>query len=118
MSTAQRFARPVVSLFLPHAGGATTIGQAINQNGLLRQVIITAPAAVDASATLTINVLDSDNNVIYTKAAVAANTVSNNLLTQDLSVPLAGSQTVQVVFSAAQTVTDTTTKVALLIGRV
>lgn len=117
MSTKIRFQRRKVSLALVHGASATTASAAATLNGLLRQVIITTPAAVDGSATATVNILDSDSITIYTKSGVAVNTTSNNLLTGDLSVPLSGTQTVNVVFSAAQTATDTTTTVVLLIDQ-
>lgn len=115
MATKIRFQRRTFALALTHGAGVTTASLAATLNGLLKQVIIKTPATVDGSATATINVLDSDSNIIYTKAAVAANTTSNNLLTGDLSVPLCGTQTVQVVFSANQTTTDSTTNVVLLV---
>lgn len=115
-----RVGRLKYSLILAHGASATTVSQDISQenlNGILREVIITTAAAVDSSATTTVNILDADSNVIYTKSGIAVNTLSTNLLTQDLSVPLSGDITVQVVFSAAQTTADRTTKAVLLVDR-
>jgi hypothetical protein len=115
--TKQRFGRNKFTLALVHGAAATTVSTTTALNGLLRQVIVKAPAAVDAGATLTINIIDSDLTTIYTKATIAANTTSNNLLTMDLSVPLSGAQRIEIVFTAAQTVTDTSTVVTLLTDR-
>lgn len=115
-----RVGRPEYSIVLAHGASATTASQLVDEdrlNGILRQVIITTAAAVDSSATTTVNILDADGNVVYTKGTLAANATSINLLTQDLSVPLSGDITVQVVFSAAQTSADRTTKVVLLVDR-
>jgi hypothetical protein len=100
---------------LTHGASATTNQVAAAYNGILLEVIIKTPTAVDAAATITVNILDSDNNIVYTKSGIAANTTSINLLTNDLRVPLSGTQSIQVVFSAAQTATDTVTNVTLLI---
>lgn len=112
-----RVARPVLQIPLVHGASSTVATQAAAINGLVRQVIITTPAAVDATATITVDVLDQDSNVVYTKAALAVNTVTIDKLTMDLSVPLSGTQTVRVTFNAAQTVTDTVTKVTLVVDK-
>lgn len=117
MSTKLRFRRPKKTVSLTHGASATTGTTSISENGLLREVIINAPATVDASATLTVNILDSDSNVIYAKTGIAAAATSINLLTNDLRVPLCGTETIQAVFSAAQTVTDTVTTVTLLVDQ-
>lgn len=117
MSSKQRIGRPKYSVALTHGAGATTASMTDNQNGMLMEAIIKTPAAVDASATVTVNILDSDSNVIYTKGTLAANTTTKDLLAAGSQVPISGSYTVQVVFSAAQTATDTITTVALLIDR-
>ena len=110
-----RIKRPKYSLSLTHGASANTVSATATLNGLLREAIIKTPASVDGAATLTLNLIDVDNFTVYTKSAVAANTTSINLLTNDLRVPLSGAYTVQIVFSANQTATDTTTAVALLI---
>jgi len=107
--------RPKYSIALTHGAGANTATATDTQYGILREVIIKTPTTVDGSATVTVNILDSDGFTIYTKSGVAANTTSINLLTNDQRVPISGSYTVQVVFSANQTATDTTTVVVLLI---
>jgi hypothetical protein len=110
-----RIQRPKFSLALAHGASATTKTASATINGILREVIIKTPASVDNTATMTLNIIDSDNFVVYTKSGVAANTNSINLLTNDQRVPLAGTQTIQIVFSAAQDTTDTTTMVVLLV---
>lgn len=119
MARLLRVGRLPYNVILAYATNATTVSQTITQenlNGILREVIITTPGTVDSSATVTVNVLDADSNVVYAKTGVAANTTSINLLTQDLSVPLSGNITLQVVFSASQTA-NRTTKVVLLVDR-
>lgn len=114
----KRFGRLKFTLPLTHGASANTVTQNANYvNGLLRSAIVKAPASVDGSATLTLNILDVDSNIIYTKASIAANTTSINLLTQDLSVPIVGTYQVQIVFSANQTATDTSTGVVLIVDR-
>lgn len=112
-----RISRKKYSLSLTHGAAATTASTTADLNGVLSEIIIKTPAAVDAGATATVNIIDSDTNTIYTKATLAANATSINLLTNDLKVPICGTVTVQVVFSAAQTATDTVTVVTLLIDR-
>ena len=85
-------------------------------NGLLRQVNVQTPAAVDGSATMSVQLLDADGFKIYDNTATqAVNTKTPYLLTNP--VPLANIATVQVTFSAAQTATASTTNVSLLIER-
>ena len=120
-----RITRVGQNLALTHGAGATTVStpptsntanpMPLVLNGVLRQIFVFTPAAVDASATITVNLIDFDGTTVWTKGTIAANTISNTLLTQDLSVPLGGKYQIQVVFSAAQTATDTTTKVVLMI---
>jgi hypothetical protein len=112
-----RYGRPQFQMPLTHGASATTVTQAASINGLLTQIKVKAPAAVDGAATLTVNILDSDSDVVYTKASIAANATSITLLTSDLRVPLSGTQSVQIVFSAAQTATDTLTVVTLVVDR-
>ena len=112
-----RIGRPKYSLALTHGASANTVTATDNHNGMLVEAIITTPAAVDGAATVTVNILDSDNNVVYTKGSLAANTTTKDLLAAGSQVPICGNYTVQVVFSANQTATDTTTTVVLLIDR-
>src|SRR5690242_12149153 len=71
--------------------GATTLANQVTLNGILREIIITPPAAVDASATITVSLADLDGNVVYSKGSLAANSgASINLLTNDQRVPLSG----------------------------
>lgn len=117
MSSKNRIGRPRYPLLLTHGASATTKSSSGDANGMLRQVIILAPAAVDASATFDIAVIDSDTNTIYSKTGLAAASKTLDLLTADTQVPLSGTYTVKVTFSAAQTATDTTTTVILLVDR-
>lgn len=112
-----RFSRPTYSLTLTAGAGANTVSTAASLNGLLSQIQVTTPATVDGAATITVNIIDSDSYTVYTKATIAANTKDRTLLTGDLKVPLCDSYTIQVVFSANQTVTTTTTKVILLLDK-
>lgn len=112
-----RIARNKYAIALTHGASATTATAAAAINGLLSEIIIVTPAAVDATATITVNIIDQDNVTVYTKSSIAANTTSVNLLANDAKVPLCGTQTVQIVFSAAQTVTDTTTSVICVVDR-
>jgi hypothetical protein len=110
-----RIKRPKYSLALTHGAGANTVSATDTLNGILREAIIKTPVSVDGAATLTLNIIDVDSFTVYTKSAIAANTSSLNLLTNDLRVPLSGAYTIQIVFSANQTATDTTTAVVLVI---
>lgn len=110
-----RIQRKVISLALTHGAGATTASAAASYNGLLLEAIIQTPAAVDGAATATVDILDSDSINIYSKGSLAANTTTKDFPANQ--VPLSGTQTVKVTFSAAQTATDTTTKVILLIDK-
>jgi hypothetical protein len=100
---------------LTHGASATTASNTnVKLNGLLRQVNAMTPAAVDSSATATINIIDVDGITVYTKAALVVNTKTKDLLTTP--IPLSGLYTVQVVFSASQTATDSITNVTLLVS--
>lgn len=102
------------ALALAHGASATTAQAAgVSLNGELWQVNTLAPAAVDASATLTVNVIDADGITVYTKGSLAANSKTGDKLTAP--VALSGLYTIQVVFSAAQTATDTVTNVNLIV---
>lgn len=117
MSSKHRFARPKHTLLLLHGASATAYRNSGDENGLLRQVIITAPAAVDSAATLDVSITDSDDNVIYSKTGLNAASTTIDLLADGSQVPLSGTYLVEVAFSAAQDTTDTTTVVVLLIDR-
>lgn len=98
------------------AVGTTGLANVVTLNGILREVIILPPTAVDASATIGVSLTDSDGYLVYSKASLAANSgASINLLTNDLRVPLSGKYTLQVTYSAAQTTTASVTKVVLLV---
>lgn len=112
-----RFGRKVFNLALTHGAGANASSAAATFNGLVHSVKIKTPTAVDGSATVDVKILDSDNDVIYSKTGLAANTTTIDKLTSDNRVALAGTQTVQAVFSANQTATDTTTAVTIVIDQ-
>lgn len=111
----QRYTQP---LSLVHGASVTTVtSAAVTLNGLLWQVNALTPASVDGSATATINIIDTDGITVYTKGTLAANTKTGDLLANAKQVPLSGLYTIQVVFSANQTTTDSVTNVTLLIAR-
>lgn len=113
-----RFGRPKLAVTLTHGASATTVTSATqNANGLIMEVITTTPAAVDSSATMTVSIADIDGNVIYTKASLAANTTTKDLLAAGSQVPLSGPYTVTTLYSAAQTTADRTASVVILIDR-
>lgn len=104
-------------LSLTHGTGVTTVNNTNQKfNGELWQVNTITPAAVDGSATATINIIDADSCTVYTKGSLAANGKTADKLTSP--VLLSGLYTVQVVFSANQTATDSTTNVTLLVKSV
>lgn len=113
--------RVKTTLALTHGAGVTTVtSPAVGLNGLLHEAIIVTPATVDGAATATINVIDSDSVTVYSKSAIAVNTTVADLLVKNATytapIPLSGNYTVQVVFSANQTVTDSTTAVTLMVA--
>jgi len=110
----KRFAQ---TLSLTHGASVTTVSNANQKfNGELWQVNTLTPAAVDSSATATINIIDADGCTVYTKGSLAANTKTPDKLAAP--VMLSGLYTVQVAFSANQTTTDSVTNVTLLIKQV
>ena len=100
-----------------HGGAVVNSGIKNTENiaGVLKKIKIITPATVDGSATVTINIKDSDGDVIWTKTGIAANTRSINLLTRDQEVPFVGIHSIQAVFSAVQDTTDSTTTVILIV---
>jgi hypothetical protein len=108
-----RIVRPVVTPTLV-IGTSTTVAtaSAVALNGFLAGVLITPPAAVDSSATITLKVVDADGFTVYTKASIAANTPIADFPTTQ--VPLSGTFTITATYSAAQTV-NRAVAVALLI---
>lgn len=117
MSSQYRVQRTKNAIVLTHGASATTATASVALNGILLESFITTAAAVDSTATTTVNIKDSDGNVVYTKGSLAVDTTTKELLTADTRVPLSGTQTIEVVFSAAQTTADRTTTVVLLIER-
>jgi hypothetical protein len=111
-----RFKRESCSVQVTPGASVTTATLVDTLNGLLREVIITPPAAVDGSATMIFTLVDLDGNVVYTKSGLAAGAATSiNLLTNDLRVPLSGKYTLTVTYSANQTTTASSTKVVLYI---
>lgn len=125
-----RFTRQKNSLTIVPGAGAlvATTGTAsattgLPLNGLLSQIIYTAPATVDASATVTLSIYDQDGNIVWTKASIAAGagTTILNLTwngtagTTVQPVPFSGYYEIRATYSAAQTATASTTKAILLI---
>ena len=63
------------TLSLTHGASVTTVSNTSQKfNGELWQVNTLTPAAVDSSATATINIIDADGCTVYTKGSLAANT--------------------------------------------
>ncbi len=105
------------TLSLTHGASVTTVSNTNQKfNGELWQVNSLTPAAVDGSATATVNIIDADGITVYTKASLAANTKTADKLTAPIM--LSGAYTVQVVFSANQTTTDSVTNVTLIVKQV
>lgn len=125
-----RYVRQTNTLNLVHgpgvvkaSTGAASVTAGLPINGLLSAIIYTAPAAVDASATVTLSIYDQDGNIVWTKASIAAaaGTTIQNLTwngtagTTVQPVPLSGYYEIRATYSAAQTATDSTVKVVTLI---
>ncbi len=111
-----RIRRESVNVTVTSGAGVTTATFLNSLNGILREIIVTPPAAVDASATMTFTLVDLDGNIVYTKSGLAANSgASINLLTNDLRVPLSGKYTLTVTYSVAQPTTASTTKVVMYV---
>ncbi len=112
----QKFSKTLILLY---ATNPTTIASvAAYLNGLCRGIVITAPA-LETSHTYTINIKDAAGNVVYTKAALVQNTVTQIYLydaNNALVFPLSGDYTIEIVTSGSQTA-DRTFTVALLIER-
>lgn len=111
-----RIKRPSYNITVAHGASVTTAQITDTLNGILREAVITPPAAVDGAATISFSLKDLDGNIVYTKSGLAANSgASINLLTNDLRVPLSGAYTLLITYSASQTATDSTTKVVLYV---
>lgn len=123
-----RINRSKIPLTLIHGASATTVNTAaagattgIPLNGILSGAVIVGPAAVDSTATVTVSLIDQDGNTAWSKAGLAAASTTQVLLTANATagtnqaVPLSGNYQVKVVYSAAQTATDSTTSTTLLI---
>jgi hypothetical protein len=104
------------------AHGATAIFNSASTyaaNGILYAVKSKIASSSDASATYTVSIVDSDGDVVYSKAGISgtAGTVVTQL-TGDQRAALADDTfTIRITFSANQTVTDNTVTVTLLIDR-
>jgi hypothetical protein len=110
----RRYKKTLVLLF---AGNSTVISATtIDLNGTLLALNVKTAAAVDSSATTSVSLTDLDGVVIYTKSGLAANGNTQTLLTNDARVPLSGTYTLTVTFSAAQTA-NRSTDVTLLMDR-
>ena len=85
--------------------GTTLTSAAITMNGLLRGVIVNAPA-MTSSHTLTVAVNDVDSQAVFSKASIAGNATTplfldaNNIPYQ---APLSGDHTIVVTSSGAET---------------
>jgi hypothetical protein len=92
---------------------STTIGTLVqNYSGLLLGINIVVPA-LDASATITVTVVDPDGNIIYTKSALAASSTSINTPLAT-SIPLYGDMVFKVTASAAQSTDKSITVIPIV----
>lgn len=107
-----------VTIAVAHAATAIFNSSATPVNGLLFAIKSKLTATADGAATYTVSLLDSDGDVVFTKAGIAgaAGTVFTQL-TGDQRTLLADTFTVRITFSANQTVTDNTATVTLLTDR-
>lgn len=114
-----RVQKSVTVIVVAHAAQATFSTASVPLNGILWQHKVKIVSASDASATMTLNIIDADSDTVYTKAAISgsAGTVVTTPLTGDLRIPLSGLYTIQIVFSANQTATDNTVTVTLMVDR-
>lgn len=88
-------------------------------NGILYAVKSKIASNTDAAATYTVSLVDSNGDVVYSKAGISgtAGTVLTQL-TGDQRAALADNTfTIRITFSANQTTTDNTVTVSLLIDR-
>ena len=105
------------TLTLDFAANSTVItATQLQLNGVLVSSTIKTPAAVDTSATVGIKLTDSDGVDVFTRTGAAVNTNVNTLLADATRVPLSGTYTLTVTFSAAQTA-NRATDVTLYIDR-
>ena len=111
-----RVAKSVTAVPVVHAAQSTFSTANVTLNGVLWGFKVKS-GPVDAAATMTLNILGEDGETQYTKASIAGNTTAFTNLTGDTRVALSGIYTIQIVFSANQTVTDNTVTVSLLLDR-
>ena len=114
----QRYTLPLILLFATN--NTTIASSAIEFNGLLRGLLITAPD-LEGVTTFTITITDADGFVVYSKAALAESTSHAIFDDPDLTDfilerPLSGDHTITIVTSGVQTA-DRTFAVKLLIER-
>lgn len=96
--------------------GAAAPGTGILLNGILQQIFVTAPATVDASATMTVALVDYDGNTVWSKASIAASSAqSNTLLTNDTRPALSGYYQMVTTYTAAQTATASVMRAVFLV---
>lgn len=114
-----RIQRYKTSVTVAHGAGIVLAQAAVAANvvnGILRGILVQTPAAVDASATMSLQLIDSDGFTIYDSATTwAVNTKNVVVLTNP--IPLANIATVQIKYSVAQTATDSVSTAALLVER-
>src|SRR5689334_18163101 len=117
MSRRMQFLQKNVPLVV--ANNTTVASLTVPLNGILRGVKTKTPAAVDSSATVKTDINDPDSDNIYSKSAIAVNTVNQDYFDtkaspNPLSVPVAGTYTITTTYSAAQS-TNRTSIVTLLV---
>lgn len=119
MSKFSRIQKSTNAIAVAHAAQATFSKTGVALNGVLWQFKVKPTASADGAATITLNIIDSDGDTVYTKASITCSANVNQLttLSGDTRVPLSGTYTVQIVFSANQTTTDNSVVVTLMTDR-
>lgn len=110
--------KKVITIPVVHAAQAIFNSAATPVNGVLYAFKSKLTALADGSATYTVSLVDTDGDIVFTKAGIAgaAGTVFTQL-TGDQRALLADNFIVRITFSANQTVTDNTVTVTLLTDR-
>lgn len=88
-------------------------------NGILRGVLLDVPN-LDGTVTVTLDILDVDSQVLYTKASIAENqktAIFQDAATNPLAIPLSGAHTIRVTASGTQTGGNDTIIVTLLVDK-
>lgn len=118
MSDKYRVGKTVTNVAVAHAAQSAFSTASVPINGILWLYKTKITANSDAAATFTLNLIDSDGDTVFSKSAISGTsgtTITN--LTGDNRVALQGFYTVQIVFSANQTVTDNSATITLMMDK-